>query len=367
MPPAWKRYMSSDSAIGGECSARATPSQGAGDRPRETEMTQFSTPEFASLSGEIALDRQGEEIGTIGAVYVDDDTDEPEWAAVDLGSDIVLLPLAGASAVAGGVRLAYDAEEIEDAPHRRSRLSRVLPAEVESDLYAYYGLRPSPGRRRAQRRSRSPRAQAAGAAKAAASNAVEQGQEVASTAADEAQQVASAAVDQGQQVVSIAAGQGQKVAKAARRQARDVAATARDEAADVTQELSEQARALVEQARSQVQEQAETQSERLAQSLRRLGAELLALVEGRPNEAGTVRDYARQIADKLNNAAEEIESRGPEGLLDDLKAFASERPGAFVLGAAVAGLAVGRLARSAGGDGGGGAARRRPTAGSGGR
>lgn len=304
-------------------------------------MTQFSTPELYSLSGQVAFDRQGEELGTIGAVYVDNDTEEPEWAAVDLGSGMALVPLAGATAVAGGVQVAYDAEEVEDAPHRRSRLSRAVAAQDEADLYAYYGLRPSPGRRTAQRASRSTSAQAKAAGRQAASTAVDQGQ-----------QVAAAAVDQGQQVASRAVDQGQQVARAARRQARDVAGTAKEQAAEVSQELAEQARGLVEQTRNQLQDQAGTQSERLAGSLRRLGGELQALVEGRPNEAGTVRDYARQAAERLNEAAEEIESRGPEGLLDDVKALARERPGAFVLGAALAGLAVGRLARSGSDDGG---------------
>lgn len=177
------------------------------------------------------------------------------------------------------------------------------------------------------------------ASRSARTRAARAGQETASTAVDQGQRVASRAVDHGQQVATTAG-----------RQVRDVAGTAREQAAAVTEDMVDQARGLVDQSRRQVQEQAETQFERVAAGLRRLGGEVQALAEGRPDQAGAMRDYAEQAAERLADVAEAIESKGPTGLLDDLKALARERPGAFVLGAAVAGLAVGRVTRSAAGD-----------------
>ena len=295
----------------------------------------FTIPQSEDMTGQIALDRGGEEIGTIAGVYLDDATKEPEWAAVDHGAGLALVPLAGAAATTEGVQVAFHAEEVEDAPYQQSRLSRALAEEEEAALYEYYGLRRSPGRRRRPRTRGSTRTRATRASKDAASTAADQGQVVASTAVDRGQEVASSAVDQGQQV-----------AQAARRQAVGVAGTAREQVSQVTQELSGQARGLMDQTKSQLQDQAETQARRLAETLRRLGGQVEALAEGRPAEAGPLGDYARQGAGKLSQVAEVIESRSPDELLDDFKAFATARPGAVVMGAAVVGLAVGRLVRA---------------------
>jgi hypothetical protein len=42
-----------------------------------------------------------------------------------------------------------------------------------------------------------------------------------------------------------------------------------------------------------------------------------------------------------------MDQRGVEGVLDDVRSFARRRPGVFLLGAGIAGFAVGRLVRGA--------------------
>ena len=282
-------------------------------------MSGVGTQTLPDLTGQMAFDQGGDEIGRIAGVYLDNATSQPEWAAVDLdGVELTLVPLVGATPRAGGVQLAFGWEDIEDAPYRASRLPRSVAEDEEAELKSYYRLQPAPRRRR--RRPAEP--STAGAARSA-------GRDVASSAAEQGQQVATAAVTQ----------------------ARDLAGTAREEAAQVGEELSEQARSLLEETRGQLQDQAQTQVERLSETLRRFGAQGQALAEGRPSQAGPLPAYVRDAAGRLEQLADDVDTRGVEGLVDDLQSFARRRPGVFLLGAAAVGFGVGRLIRAKSSDG----------------
>ncbi len=159
---------------------------------------------------------------------------------------------------------------------------------------------------------------------------------------------AATAQQQGQQVKSAAVEQSQQVASEASDHAREVAGTARQQAAQITQEVTMHGRDLYDETRQQVQEQAETQTQALAQALHRWGDEAQALVDGRPEDAGTMAEYAQQWSDKLHDVGEAIEMRGVDGLLEEVQDLARRRPGAFLLGAALIGFGGGRLIRSAG-------------------
>lgn len=165
-------------------------------------------------------------------------------------------------------------------------------------------------------------------------------------AATRGRAAASSASDQGQQVVQAARVQTENVTAVAGDQAREVADLVRDQATQLTQELSNQGRSLYEEARQQAAEQADVQTQALAQTLHRWGSETQALIEGRPGDAGTVGMCARQCADQLYRAASEIEIRGASGLVEEVGDLARRRPGAFLLGAALIGFGGGRLLRS---------------------
>jgi ElaB/YqjD/DUF883 family membrane-anchored ribosome-binding protein len=143
--------------------------------------------------------------------------------------------------------------------------------------------------------------------------------------------------------------QATQVADTATEGAKDVVHTAMDQAAEVGTEIKEQGRDVVNQARSQLRGHADDQTQQIAGKLRELGDEMRALVDGRPEQAQNVRDYADQAAGKLSDLARRLESRGFDGVVDDVKSFARRRPGAFLAGAAVAGMAVGRLLRNSSG------------------
>ncbi|MFD3759232.1 hypothetical protein [Streptomyces sp. NPDC058622] len=126
--------------------------------------------------------------------------------------------------------------------------------------------------------------------------------------------------------------------------AAEVGGTAREQAANVVGEATAQARDLVGELRTQLTGQAETQTQRLAENVRRLSQELRELGDnGKPDS--TMADVARQIADGGHQVADHVEKRGPDGLISDLQSFARRRPGVFLAGAALAGFVVARAGK----------------------
>ncbi|MFD3328382.1 hypothetical protein [Streptomyces sp. NPDC058701] len=127
--------------------------------------------------------------------------------------------------------------------------------------------------------------------------------------------------------------------------AAEVGGTAKEQAANVIGEATAQARDLVGELRTQLTGQAETQTQRLAENVRRLSQELRELGEnGKPDS--TMADVARQLADGGHQVASHLDKRGPDGLVSDLQNFARRRPGVFLAGAALAGFVVARAGKS---------------------
>jgi hypothetical protein len=141
--------------------------------------------------------------------------------------------------------------------------------------------------------------------------------------------------------------QGRQVADTAKGEARGVAEEAKGQAGRVAEEAKEQGRNLLSEAQSQLRQQASSQTDRAAGFVQEIAGSLRALSEGRTEEAGPLGDYARQATQQVQQFADRIEQRGFDGLVQDVQRFARRRPGGFLLGAAVAGFATGRLVRGA--------------------
>ena len=171
----------------------------------------------------------------------------------------------------------------------------------------------------------------------------------ASTAVAETTDVVSAAASEGALVASTAVGSGQEIARSAGQDVKELAATVKQQAGQVGTELKDQALQILEETKGQLQTRADAQTEKLAQTLRSLGNKAGAVAKGWPNEESSVRQYVWQAAEKLDLAADEIELRGIDGLVDEVSAFARRNPTAFVVGAAVAGFGVGRVLRAGSG------------------
>src|SRR5918997_826234 len=72
-----------------------------------------------SWQGATMVDRDGDKIGTIDAIYVDDQTGEPEWALVNtglFGTRSTFVPIAQASSSGDQVQVPHEKQLVKDAP-----------------------------------------------------------------------------------------------------------------------------------------------------------------------------------------------------------------------------------------------------------
>ncbi|MDB1089387.1 PRC-barrel domain-containing protein [Streptomyces sp. ACA25] len=93
-----------------------------------------------SLIGRKAFDRDGNKLGTVDEVYLDDATGTPEWAAVRTGmfSRDAFVPLEPSELVGNTLRVPFDRALIREAPD--FGVGRHLSPEQELQLYHHYGL-----------------------------------------------------------------------------------------------------------------------------------------------------------------------------------------------------------------------------------
>jgi hypothetical protein len=127
--------------------------------------------------------------------------------------------------------------------------------------------------------------------------------------------------------------------------AQTVAETAKAEAANVASEVKTNARDLLQQAKSDLTSQAGTQQQKVAEGLRSISGELENMASA-SDQPGVASDLIRQAAERSKSVASWLENRDPGSLLDEVKSFARQRPGAFLLVAAGAGVLAGRLGKS---------------------
>jgi hypothetical protein len=165
------------------------------------------------------------------------------------------------------------------------------------------------------------------------------------TAQDEARQTAGTAANQARHAAGTAADEARRTAGTAAEQARSVAGTAKEEASNVASEVTHQARDLLSEVGSQLSEQSRSQVGRMATMLREMGDELDNMAECGGGQ-GMATELVRQIASRTRDAGSHLEGHEPSELLDQLRTTARRRPGTFLLGAAAAGMLVGRLTKA---------------------
>lgn len=144
----------------------------------------------------------------------------------------------------------------------------------------------------------------------------------------------------------VAREQGQQVKGSAQDAASNVAGTAGARARDIKGQAGSHVRGIATEAGQQLRGRVEQETERAGGALSQAGSQLQALAEGRTDEAGVFGDYVEQAAQAVNRWADSVQDRGLDGLLDDLRSAARRRPGAFLLGAAAAGVIAGRFGRN---------------------
>ncbi len=97
------------------------------------------TQQFQNVIGHNAIDSEGEKIGKIGQLYLDDHTDQPQWVTVStglFGTKESFAPVYGSSVEGEDLRLSVTKDLVKDAP--KMDTDGHLSDDEVAELYHYY-------------------------------------------------------------------------------------------------------------------------------------------------------------------------------------------------------------------------------------
>lgn len=158
--------------------------------------------------------------------------------------------------------------------------------------------------------------------------------------------VTGTARDESAEVAGTAQAEAEAVGGSAAAAAQDVAETAAEQAGHVAGESIRNVRELLGDLRDELGLQASTQTMRAGELAYTLADDLESMAEG-SQQQGAAAEVARTVASQARRVGEFLQSRDPDQLLEEVRLLARRRPGAFLLGAAAAGVLAGRLGRGA--------------------
>ena len=101
----------------------------------------IGTEHLQTIVGSHAVDNDGDKLGKIGNVYLDDRTGEPAWATVNtglFGTKESFVPLADARMEGDTLVVPYDKAQVKDAPKVDD--DGHIGDDEQAELYRYYGL-----------------------------------------------------------------------------------------------------------------------------------------------------------------------------------------------------------------------------------
>ncbi|MBE2315778.1 PRC and DUF2382 domain-containing protein [Solirubrobacter sp. CPCC 204708] len=100
----------------------------------------YTREDVLAWRGQDLVDNDGDKIGSIDDIYLDRETDQPEWAVVTtglFGTKRTFVPLAEAQPSGDGVRVPYEKATVKDAPNIDP--DGQLSHDEERTLYQHYG------------------------------------------------------------------------------------------------------------------------------------------------------------------------------------------------------------------------------------
>lgn len=92
-------------------------------------------------SGGNVVDSMGKKIGSVGQIYLDDQTGKPSWVTANtglFGTSESFVPLENANMDGNDIKVGYTKDEVKDAP--RVEPDGNLSTDEEDRLYRHYGL-----------------------------------------------------------------------------------------------------------------------------------------------------------------------------------------------------------------------------------
>ena len=111
-----------------------------------TEQQEPAKWNVADWHGQRIVDIDGEKIGKLEDVYVDVETDEPQFATVKeglIGRHLTFVPLAEIKVGPDALQVMVSKDQVKDAPNLELRGDELSQAD-ESALYHYYELNYTP-------------------------------------------------------------------------------------------------------------------------------------------------------------------------------------------------------------------------------
>jgi stress response protein YsnF len=97
--------------------------------------------QIRDIVGATAYGSDGEKIGKVGQLFLDDQTGQPEFVTINtgfFGSNESFVPVADAQLSDGRLTVPYSKDRVKDAPNVEAESGHLDPAEEER-LYTYYG------------------------------------------------------------------------------------------------------------------------------------------------------------------------------------------------------------------------------------
>jgi len=110
-------------------------------RSRGGGTTEAAQQRLLDCVGQTVVDSNGERIGELAEVYLDEETSQPEWLAVTtgwFGTKTSFIPLQGASFAAGELMVRWSKDVVKDAP--KAEPDGHLSEAEEAELYQHYGV-----------------------------------------------------------------------------------------------------------------------------------------------------------------------------------------------------------------------------------
>src|ERR687893_352101 len=103
-------------------------------------MPQMTMDELMQARGQGVYSSEGEKIGSVEEIFVDEQTGQPEWIGLGtgmFGSKRVLVPVEGAQQSSQGFEVPYTKDQVKQTPDIDSD---EISQETEARLYSHYGL-----------------------------------------------------------------------------------------------------------------------------------------------------------------------------------------------------------------------------------
>jgi sporulation protein YlmC with PRC-barrel domain len=111
-----------------------------------TEPQQSAGMNVADWQGKTLIDVNGEKVGKLQDIYVDVETNVPQFAVVKEGfldRHLTFVPLGGITVGPDSVTVAVSKQQVKEAPNIEQHGGELSP-EDESALYHHYGLNYTP-------------------------------------------------------------------------------------------------------------------------------------------------------------------------------------------------------------------------------